>query len=387
MRGRKTTYWSGWMTSSGRMSLADDTRRRWVDEHKNAKRVVRGGLVAALLAALLASLLVGLGGAVALAGSGRAWQAPSWAHDNAALVETMREAWDYEMALYPWATPSASSSEAEIATPEEARLGARWLPPASTFVGNAYPDPGPGSWGFQYDSNDVFYANAVEVQTGGATGVQADVYVTPRAQEHEFFWVGMLNKNKAIADGIVFEVAKQLESDGNYHFRPFLHIKYQDGTQFAKIYDGNASGQTNILHGSAITIATNTWNNLKMARNTDGTWNIYWNSSPIEYNLYWPTSPSLYWPRTSWEGMYDSPQIVVNSLGSHHGSIKLRTSSGVWSLWTNSSWGSWKSTDDAAAYVLPPNTPVVKRYPKAQIYYPYGPDFYQWQAWDELGHR
>src|SRR5665811_1218650 len=165
---------------------------------------MRSGRVG-LIVVFLAILAGGLPMTSASATPEAAWQVPSWAQDDPTLAQIMREAWKYEMALHPWAHPSAGPSRAEIATPEEARQGAWWLPSASTSVDADYPDPGPGPWGFQYDSNDVFYANGVEVKTGGATGIQADVYVTPRAQEHEFFWAGMLNKNKAIADGIVFE--------------------------------------------------------------------------------------------------------------------------------------------------------------------------------------
>src|SRR5680860_1852390 len=67
---------------------------------------MRSGRVG-LIVVFLAILAGGLPMTSASATPEAAWQVPSWAQDDPTLAQIMREAWKYEMALHPWAHPSA----------------------------------------------------------------------------------------------------------------------------------------------------------------------------------------------------------------------------------------------------------------------------------------
>ncbi|MGI5940079.1 MAG: hypothetical protein ACOX8V_05250 [Thermoleophilia bacterium] len=343
----------------------------------------------------VAVMMVGSAIAVALGGPASAaskWEPPNWALGDPALVETMEKAHEYEYGQLSHPLDLREDRSGLIPNPITVREGAfpeDAVVDVSPGESDKGPQPKPTAVGFVYDATDAMYTTTVEVQSTGATGVKADVYVTPRAAKYDFFFVNMRNVNNG-SQVFSFEVTRQLELDGQYHWRPFVHIIHPSlqGGDFQKIYDGNGSGQQGILHGPAIEVSQNAWHNLKMAKSSStGLFTVYLDGTPVEYNLSFPVPLTSLIARTSWEGVYETAASAVNPLGSHHDNIWLRTSDySTWSKWTEAS---WDDTTFGSAQLILSGQSIGQEYPPyaPNLYRVYSPNFYKWQQWDTQGPR
>lgn len=219
-------------------------------------------------------------------------------------------------------------------------------------------DEVPQAWHTSIEPDDALYLGYVEVESYGATGLKADVNVYNRHTLRDFYLIMMYNPSNA-EDLIAFEIAEYTEGV----FRPFLHIKRADGSEYTKWYTS-----TSVSSG---------WHNIKMARSSStGRWTVYLDSATLESNLYWPTSPSNYYPLTQTEAFYETRYESVWDPGNHHAEIYLRTSNySTWSKWTNGSWGAY--LDSGLEAFLPySGIPITNKYSYIQLQY--SPDFYDW---------
>lgn len=215
----------------------------------------------------VAVMMVGSAIAVALGGPASAaskWEPPNWALGDPALVETMEKAHEYEYGQLSQPLDLREDRSGLIPNPITVREGAfpeGAVVDVSPGESDKGPQPEPTAVGFVYDATDAMYTTTVEVQSTGATGVKADVCVTPRAAKY-FFFVN--------------------------NWWPFVHIIHPSlqGGDFQKIYDGNGGGQQGILHGPAIEVSQNAWHNLKMAKSSStGLLTVCLDGTPVEYNL------------------------------------------------------------------------------------------------------
>lgn len=214
----------------------------------------------------------------------------------------------------------------------------------------------PAAWHPDPEQGDALYAGFVEVRSTGSTGLKMNVNVYNRATLRDYYLLMMYNPNDANQHNLfAFEIAEYTENV----FRPLLHIKYPDGSSFGKWYTG-----TSVPAG---------WHNIKIARQTNGSWNLYFNDAPLEYNLWWPTAPSSYWPLTQVESFYETQSETVWDPANHYTDVHLRTSANVWSLWTNASWG---ANRNSGIWAIDPFTyqSITSRY--SYIGYVY--NFYDW---------
>ncbi len=329
-------------------------------------------------------------GAIASAPPPDKWQPPAWSADLPGLPDEMRRAYQYEWAIGQMGERGADNPGVRQDAGKELFEFAR---------GKFFRDGKAGQFGSgEYDADDAIYGNAVYPLVTTSTGVQGDIYVTPRHQKGEWFWVGMLNNNFNVGDGIAMEVTRQYEN-GNLRFRPLVHIKYAAGgtSDWIKIYDGGAGGQQSFMHagrlvewvhGPAIDVSQQQWHNIKIARNqSNGKWNVYLDATPLDYNLYWPTSWNSYHPHSGWEGQYETqyeaepPYGSLAALGSHHDNLKLRMSNySTWSYWTVGSWGSRHTIEFAS--IMETGEEIFLKYPASEQVYPEGTNNYlHWQAW------
>jgi hypothetical protein len=135
------------------------------------------------------------------------------------------------------------------------------------------------------------------------TGVRMDVNVYNRSPmttngDSEYYWIGENCFNSGVPNLIALEYCEWDPSQHQGWFEPMVHIRYSDGSQYVSPL---ASQQFWVNGNSA------SWHTLQMVRNpTSGGWYVYADGITLYSNLYWPTSPYYYYPKSSFELPYAS---------------------------------------------------------------------------------
>lgn len=216
----------------------------------------------------------------------------------------------------------------------------------------------PVAWHGNIEADDAVYIGYVDVRATGQTGLKCAVNVANRSTLRDYQLLMAYNPDNG-SDLFAIEIAEYTEGV----FKPFLHIKCGDGSEFTKWYTAHT--------------ASAGWHNLRMERSqANGTWTVWYDTTQLDSNLYWPTSIYNYYTRAQVEGFYETQYQTVWDPANHHGDIYARTSNdSTWSKWTNSLWGSYKY-GGWWAELGASHTPIADKYSSLQ--YQYSPDFYDW---------
>ena len=310
------------------------------------------------------------------------WQPPAYALSDPILVELERRAYadDYQAMLSGGAMESTNSVAPQDlqrltgvldngqAPGQDGNIAALYRdgvlvwglagPESAEETESDSDSDDPVAWHGNIEADDAVYVGYVDVRTTTQTGLKCSVNVANRSTLRDYQLIMAYNPDNA-SDLFAIEIAEYTEGV----FKPFLHIKYGDGSEFTKWY-------------TAYT-ASSGWHNLRMERSqANGTWTVWYDTTQLDSNLYWPTSIYNYYARAQVQGFYETRYETVWDPANHHGDIYLRMSDySTWSKWTDGSWGTYKYGGWWAE--LPASgTRITDKYSSLQ--YPYSPDFYDW---------
>jgi hypothetical protein len=155
---------------------------------------------------------------------------------------------------------------------------------------------------------DGYYRHIGAVQTVDQTidAYQMDVNCYDRSPGYSSYgWIGFVNTNNYV-------LAWEAETFTQNWVVPFAHFTYQSTPDFEKEY-----------WDYEFSVANPVSRNFKVARNSNGTWNVYLDATPLDYNLYWPYSPSSNWGRTQVE-LTSSSQSPPHDPANHFSNIQFR---------------------------------------------------------------
>lgn len=158
------------------------------------------------------------------------------------------------------------------------------------------------------DYSDGYYVHVGQVRTVDHVidAYQADMNCYDRSPGYSSYnWVGFINTNG-------YALSWEAYCFTQNWVVPFAHFTYESGPDFQHQY---WDYQFNVQSAS--------WHNFKVARQASGTWNVYFDSTPVDYNLYWPYSPCYNVAVTQVE-LTSNSRSAPHNPANHIGSIKLR---------------------------------------------------------------